>query len=57
MKKENLNNSVSCAVKDMGGQAVMEGVMMRSGNATAVTVRRPDGTLVTKRTPFVAPKE
>ena len=46
-----------CAVKDMGGQAVMEGVMMRSGNATAVTVRRPDGTLVTKRTPFVAPKD
>ena len=47
----------ACAVKDMGGQAVMEGVMMRSGNATAVTVRRPDGTLVTKRTPFVAPKD
>ncbi|MBQ9251049.1 MAG: DUF1385 domain-containing protein [Clostridia bacterium] len=47
----------SCAVKDMGGQAVMEGVMMRSGNATAVTVRRPDGTMVTKRTPFVAPKD
>ena len=47
----------ACAVKDMGGQAVMEGVMMRSGNATAVTVRRPDGTMVTKRTPFTAPKE
>ncbi len=47
----------SCAVKDMGGQAVMEGVMMRSGNATAVTVRRPDGTMVTKRTPFTAPKD
>ena len=24
---------------DVGGQAVMEGVMMRSGNATAVTDR------------------
>ncbi len=47
----------NCPVKDMGGQAVMEGVMMRSGNATAVTVRRADGTIVTKRTPFVAPKE
>ena len=47
----------SCPVRDMGGQAVMEGVMMRSGNATAVTVRRPDGTLVTQRTPFTAPKE
>ena len=48
----------SCPVRqDMGGQAVMEGVMMRSGNATAVTVRRPDGTMVTKRTPFTSPKE
>ena len=47
----------SCPVKDMGGQAVMEGVMMRSGNATAVTVRRADGTMVTQLTPFVAPKE
>ncbi|MCR4876747.1 MAG: DUF1385 domain-containing protein [Clostridiales bacterium] len=47
----------SCQVKDMGGQAVMEGVMMRSGNCTAVTVRRPDGTMVTKRSPFTAPKD
>ena len=37
---------------DVGGQAVMEGVMMRSPSATAVTVRRPDGTMVTKLTPF-----
>ena len=42
---------------DVGGQAVMEGVMMRSPNATAVTVRRPDGTMVTKLTPFVPVKE
>ena len=54
--KDNLNGA-SCRVRDMGGQAVMEGVMMRSGKATAVTVRRPDGTLVTKRTPFTAPKD
>ena len=38
---------------DVGGQAVMEGVMMRSPTATAVTVRRPDGTMVTKLTHFV----
>ena len=38
---------------DVGGQAVMEGVMMRSPTATAVTVRRPDGSMVTKLTPFV----
>ena len=42
---------------DVGGQAVMEGVMMRSPNATAVTVRRPDGSMVTKLTPFVPVKE
>ena len=42
---------------DVGGQAVMEGVMMRSPNATAVTVRRSDGTMVTKLTPFVPLKE
>ena len=42
---------------DVGGQAVMEGVMMRSPTATAVTVRRPDGTMVTKLTPFVPLKE
>jgi len=42
---------------DVGGQAVLEGVMMRSPNATAVTVRRPDGTMVTKLTPFVPLKE
>ena len=41
----------------IGGQAVMEGVMMRSPTATAVTVRRPDGSMVTKLTPFVPLKE
>ena len=42
---------------DVGGQAVMEGVMMRSPTATAVTVRRPDGTMVTKLTPFIPLKQ
>ena len=42
---------------DVGGQAVMEGVMMRSPTATAVTVRRPNGTMVTKLTPFVPLKD
>lgn len=31
----------------MGGQAVLEGVMMRSPHAMAVAVRRPDGTITT----------
>jgi uncharacterized protein YqhQ len=35
----------------VGGQAVLEGVMMRSPNAYAVSVRRPDGTIVSKSGP------
>ncbi len=53
----NQSQSPKCAKFDVGGQAVMEGVMMRSPNATAVTVRRPDGTMVTKLTPFTPLKE
>lgn len=40
-KKQN-----SCPRVDIGGQAVLEGVMMRSPDAVAITVRRPDGTMV-----------
>lgn len=32
----------------VGGQAVIEGIMMRYGDKYAVTVRKPDGTLLTK---------
>lgn len=32
----------------IGGQAVMEGVMMRGPHKTAVSVRKPDGEIVTK---------
>jgi hypothetical protein len=39
---------VSANEKDLivGGQAVVEGVMMRTPNAYAVAVRKPDGTIV-----------
>jgi len=36
---------------DIGGQAVMEGVMMKSPTAIAVSVRRPNGQIVIKHTP------
>jgi len=38
---------VSASEKDLivGGQAVIEGVMMRTPGAYAVAVRRPDGTI------------
>ena len=35
----------------IGGQAVMEGVMMRAPHSYCVAVRRPDGSVVTDQTP------
>ncbi len=46
-------NGASCPRVDIGGQAVMEGVMMRSPDATAIAVRRPDHSIVVKYTPYV----
>ncbi len=40
---------------DIGGQAVMEGVMMKSPDAIAIAVRKPDGEIVLKRDPYVSP--
>ncbi|MBR6029840.1 MAG: DUF1385 domain-containing protein [Clostridia bacterium] len=42
----------SCPAVDIGGQAVMEGVMMRSPKAIAIAVRRPDKSIVVKRDPY-----
>ncbi len=36
----------------VGGQAVMEGVMMRSPHSYCVAVRKPDGEIVTKESPL-----
>lgn len=38
----------------LGGQAVIEGVMMRSPTQVAVAVRRPDGTLAFMHKPFIS---
>ncbi len=38
----------------VGGQAVLEGVMMRSPHALAIAVRRPDGTIVLKDEPYAS---
>ncbi len=40
---------------DIGGQAVLEGVMMRSPQYVALAVRRPDGSVVCKRDPYISP--
>ena len=39
----------ACPRVDIGGQAVMEGVMMKAPDAIAISVRRPDGSIVVKR--------
>jgi len=39
----------------IGGQAVMEGVMMKAPDAIAIAVRKPDGEIVLKRTPYISP--
>ncbi|MCK4823495.1 DUF1385 domain-containing protein, partial [bacterium] len=39
---------------NVGGQAVIEGVMMRSPKAIATAVRLPDGTIELKKKPFVS---
>ena len=38
---------------DIGGQAVMEGVMMKAPDAIAIAVRRPDKSIIVKRSPYV----
>ncbi len=44
-----MSENKSCPRVDIGGQAVMEGVMMKAPDAIAITVRRPDGTMVVQR--------
>lgn len=38
----------------VGGQAVIEGVMMRSPEYVSVAVRKPDGKIVLKRDPYIS---
>ncbi len=41
----------------VGGQAVMEGVMMRTPHSYAVSIRKPDGTLVSDAFPVARVSE
>ena len=59
MKKEDKNNS--CPTSDrlgkVGGQAVLEGVMMKAGNRMVTTCRKPDGTLTVSDDNYVSLRE
>jgi len=50
-------NAPACPRVDIGGQAVMEGVMMKAPDAIAIAVRRPDDTIVVQRKEYVAPSK
>lgn len=52
MKKER-----NCRLGKVGGQAVLEGVMMKSGDNVALAVRKEDGTIALKNSTFVSARK
>ena len=53
MAKEK-NKDASCRLGRVGGQAVLEGVMMKAGQNTVTTCRKEDGTLVVNDAKFTS---
>ncbi len=53
-KNEQKNDTTSCRLNRVGGQAVLEGVMMKAGNRTVTTCRKEDGTLTVVDDSFVS---
>jgi uncharacterized protein YqhQ len=51
--KKDLNSGDPHALMMVGGQAVIEGVMMRAQGRIATAVRRADGTIVVRREDFI----
>ena len=50
----NKNENLSCRLGTVGGQAVIEGVMMKSKDLVALSVRGTDGNITTEVNPFVS---
>lgn len=50
------NQERSCRLNRVGGQAVIEGVMMKNGQEVALAVRKEDGTIEIEKSKFVALK-
>ena len=46
------NESKSCHITSIGGQAVIEGVMMRGPKETAIAVLKPDGEIIVEKKPI-----
>ena len=54
-KKNNIENDpLFCKRNKVGGQAVLEGVMMKSADNVCVAVRMPDGSINKQTQPFVS---
>lgn len=46
------NKNQSCHITSIGGQAVIEGVMMRGPKESAIAVRKPDGEIIVEKKPI-----
>ena len=57
MSKPCENGKISERLGRVGGQAVLEGVMMRSGKDVALAVRKPDGSIALDRSEFVSSRK
>lgn len=55
-KKNKADNSKSCRVSSIGGQAVMEGVMMRGPSSMAIAVRDAEGVVRLETSRLKSPK-
>ena len=53
----NKNENLSCRLGTVGGQAVLEGVMMKSKDLVALSVRGVDGNITTEVKPFKSVRE
>ena len=56
MKKKSNDKDIACRLGKVGGQAVLEGVMMKAGEHTVTTCRKGDGSLVVTDDSFVSVK-
>lgn len=57
MSKKNAsckNKEKNCRLGKVGGQAVLEGIMMRAGENTSIAVRKEDGTIAVKNSTFTS---
>ena len=50
-------NELSCRLGKVGGQAVLEGVMMKAGDRTVTTCRKPDGSIYVNDAKFVSVRQ